>query len=226
MAGKEIAVKKYVVRLTREERERLDRLIRKGKRAAKLLEGAHPARRPTSRKRAKAGVTAGSQRRWTPASTMSRTRRRLVEEGVEAGLARKYNLALRPTAIFDGAAEARLIALSLLLRPRRACRWTLRLLEEKVVELRHRRPRQRQHDRADAKKNDLKPHLQEQWVIPPDGNAAFVAAHGGRAGSLQETARSGAPRGVPGRNIEATDHRDASADRGQAWTGRTARLRV
>ena len=26
-----------------------------------------------------------------------------------------------------------------------------------------------------AKKNLLKPHLQRQWVIPPDANAAFVA---------------------------------------------------
>src|ERR1700693_5548896 len=35
--------------------------------------------------------------------------------------------------------------------------------------------RQRQHDRADAKKNILKPHRKQQWVIPPDANAAFVA---------------------------------------------------
>jgi hypothetical protein len=39
----------------------------------------------------------------------------------------------------------------------------------------HRRACQRQHDRADAKKHTLKPHLQKQWVIPPDANAAFVA---------------------------------------------------
>ena len=39
----------------------------------------------------------------------------------------------------------------------------------------HRRARQRQHDRADAKKNILKPHRKQQWVIPPDVNAAFVA---------------------------------------------------
>src|SRR5580704_7032000 len=39
----------------------------------------------------------------------------------------------------------------------------------------HRCPGQRQHDRADAQKNILKPHLKEQWVIPPDANAAFVA---------------------------------------------------
>ena len=38
------------------------------------------------------------------------------------------------------------------------------------------RSRQRQHDRADAQKNTLKPHLQKQWVIPPEANAAFVAS--------------------------------------------------
>ena len=37
MAGKEIAVKKYVVRLDAEERDRLDELIGKGKRSAQLL---------------------------------------------------------------------------------------------------------------------------------------------------------------------------------------------
>src|SRR5205085_7518788 len=33
-----------------------------------------------------------------------------------------------------------------------------------------------QHRRPGAKKNDLKPHLKEYWVIPPAANAAFVAA--------------------------------------------------
>jgi hypothetical protein len=40
VAGKEIAVKKYVVRLTEEERDRLNELIRKGKRSAQLLRKA------------------------------------------------------------------------------------------------------------------------------------------------------------------------------------------
>src|SRR5208282_5535168 len=38
-----------------------------------------------------------------------------------------------------------------------------------------RRERQRQHDRSDAKKNLLKPHLRQQWVIAPEASAAFVA---------------------------------------------------
>ena len=37
MAGREVAVKKYVVRLSAEERDRLNELIRKGKRSAQLL---------------------------------------------------------------------------------------------------------------------------------------------------------------------------------------------
>src|SRR6516164_9124180 len=41
---------------------------------------------------------------------------------------------------------------------------------------RHRRARQRQHDRARSEKNTLQPHRKEQWVIPPEANGAFVAA--------------------------------------------------
>jgi len=57
VAGKEIAVKKYVVRLTAEKRAQLDELISKGKRSAQLLTKAR-----TCRMRAKAGMTAGLPR--------------------------------------------------------------------------------------------------------------------------------------------------------------------
>ena len=52
----------------------------------------------------------------------------------------------------------------------------MRLLEEKVVEL---HIVERASDNTigrTLKKNILKPHLKQQWVIPPDANAAFVAA--------------------------------------------------
>lgn len=39
----------------------------------------------------------------------------------------------------------------------------------------HRPARQRQHHRQDSKKNVLKPHLKQQFVIPPEASAAFVA---------------------------------------------------
>ena len=85
MAGKEVAVKKYVVRLVAEERDRLKELIRKGKRSAQLLTKA--------RILLKADVSEAGDG-WsdsriaealdTSVATVERTRRQLVEEGFEA----------------------------------------------------------------------------------------------------------------------------------------------
>jgi transposase len=136
VAGKEIAVKKYVVKLTEEERDRLNELIRKGKRSAQLLRKA--------RILLKADVSDAGEG-WsdsaiaaaldTSIATIERTRRQLVEEGFEAVLTRKYNPKSARPRIFDGAAEAKLIALTLSPAPDGFARWSLRLLEEKVVEL-------------------------------------------------------------------------------------------
>jgi transposase len=136
VAGKEIAVKKYVVRLTVEERDRLNELIRKGKRSAQLLTRA--------RILLKADVSDAGEG-WsdsaiaaaldTGVATVERIRRQLFEEGFEAVLTRKYNPKSARPRIFDGAAEAKLIALTLSPAPDGFARWSLRLLEEKVVEL-------------------------------------------------------------------------------------------
>ena len=136
MASKEVAVKKYVVRLSEEERARLEEFIRKGKRAGHLLTKA--------RILLKADVSEAGEG-WsdsriaealdTSIPTIERTRRRLVEEGFEAVLTRKYNPKSAPRRIFDGAAEAKLIALACGPAPAGRAKWTLRLLEEKVVEL-------------------------------------------------------------------------------------------
>ena len=134
MVRKEIAVKKYVVRLSAAEHAQLDELIRKGKRSAQLLTKA--------RILLKADVSVGEG--WsdsriaaaldTSIATIERTRRQLVEEGFEAVLRRKYNPNSARPRIFDGVAEAKLIALTLSPAPE-GFRWSLRLLEEKVVEL-------------------------------------------------------------------------------------------
>ena len=136
MAGKEIAVKKYVVRLSAEERGQLNELMRKGKRSAQLLTKA--------RILLKADVSDAGEG-WsdsriaaaldTSTANVERTRRQLVEEGFEAVLTRKYNANSARPRIFDGAAEAKLIALSCSRPPEGHAKWSLRLLEEKVVEL-------------------------------------------------------------------------------------------
>ena len=136
MAGKEIAVKKYVVRLSVEERGKLTDFIGSGKRSAQLLTKA--------RILLKADVSDAGEG-WsdskiaealdTSVANVERTRRQLVEEGFEAVLIRKYNPKCARPRIFDGAAEAKLIALACGPAPDGYARWTLCLLEEKVVEL-------------------------------------------------------------------------------------------
>jgi len=177
MAGKEIAVKKYVVRLSEDERRQLNALIRKGKSSAQRLTRA--------RILLKADVSEAGEG-WsdsrimealeTSATTVYRARQQLVEEGFEAVLSRKQRARPPVAPIFDGEKEAQLIALACSQPPKGRARWTLRLLEDKVVELNI-------VDRASDstiwrvfKKNMLKPHLKKQWVIPPQANGAFVAA--------------------------------------------------
>src|SRR5712675_2410298 len=63
------------------------------------------------------------------------TRRLLVEEGFEAVLTRKYNANSARPRIFDGVAEAKLITLACGPAPEGHAKWSLRLLEDKVVEL-------------------------------------------------------------------------------------------
>jgi hypothetical protein len=136
MAAKEISVKKYVVRLSVEEREQLETLIRKGKSPARRLLKA--------RILLKADVSDAGPG-WSDsriikaldssASMIYRVRKQLAEEGFEAVLSRKQRATPAVARIFDGEKEAKLIALACSKPPKGRARWTLRLLENKVVEL-------------------------------------------------------------------------------------------
>ena len=136
MARKEISVKKYIVRLSTEERQQLETVIRKGKGPARRLLKA--------RVLLKADVSDAGPG-WsdsriiaaldTSPSMLYRVRKQLVEEGFEAVLSRKQRATPAVARIFDGEKEARLIALACSKPPKGRARWTLRLLENKVVEL-------------------------------------------------------------------------------------------
>src|SRR5213594_4002600 len=113
MAAKEISVKKYVVRLSGEERERLETLIRKGK---------SPARRVLKARILLKADVSEAGKGWsdnriiealeTSPSMVYRVRKQLVEEGFEAVLSRKPRAMPAVARIFDGEKEAKLIALA------------------------------------------------------------------------------------------------------------------
>ena len=136
MTGKEIAVKKYVVRLGAQERAQLNDLIRSGKRPAQLLTKARILLKADVSEAGEGWSDSAIARALdTSIANIERPRRQLVEEGFEAVLTRKYNPNSARPRIFDGAAEAKLIALTCGPAPAGYARWTLSLLEQKVAEL-------------------------------------------------------------------------------------------
>ncbi len=128
--------KTYVVELSSDERERLEALISKGKATAKAILKARILLK------ADQGPLGPS---WTDdrivealdtnLSMVTRVRRQLVEEGLEAVLSRKKRARPPIQPIFDGEAQARLIALACSEPPAGHARWSIRLLADKVVQL-------------------------------------------------------------------------------------------
>jgi len=132
--GKRGRVLKFVVRLSGDERAVLEKMIRTGRDAAYRLLKARILLKADVSQNGGWSDAEIAEALDTSLSTVLRTRRQLVEEGFEAALSRKTRP--RPDArIFDGEAEAKLIALACSEPPQGHARWSLRLLEKRVVEL-------------------------------------------------------------------------------------------
>jgi poly-gamma-glutamate capsule biosynthesis protein CapA/YwtB (metallophosphatase superfamily) len=136
VTAKQTAVKKYVVKLSTEEREQLNTLIHGGKHPARKLLKARILLKADASEAGEAWSDSEiSAALDTSVDTVARTRQALVEEGLEAALTRKHSPRSARPRIFDGAAEAKLIALACSPPPKGRARWTLKLLETAVVEL-------------------------------------------------------------------------------------------
>jgi transposase len=127
---------RYRVTLTKEERKELESMTRRGKtharrfihaRALLLCDaGAEGPAWNVSDVATALGVTSRA---------IEHLKKRFVEDGLEAALERKPREKPPREVIFDGAFEARLIALACSDAPEGRRRWTVRLLADKAVEL-------------------------------------------------------------------------------------------
>ncbi len=122
-------MKKYVVDLNKDEKERLQRLTTKGK------SGARKIRRARILLLADEGYIDKEIARALGAAvtTVERVRKRFVEEGLEAALSEKP----RPGAArkLDGHQEAYLVALACSDPPEGKKRWSMQMLADKLVRL-------------------------------------------------------------------------------------------
>lgn len=129
-------MKRWIVRLESEERKQLQKLVKSGKAAAYKIRHANvllavdesehgPALRDESVAQT-LGITVRS---------VELLRRRFVEEGLDACLARKKQDRPSIEPMFDGENEAKLIAVACGPAPESRSRWTLQLLSDRVVAL-------------------------------------------------------------------------------------------
>lgn len=127
---------RYRVTLTKEERKDLETISTKGKRAARtvlyarallLLDAGDYGPKWIVAKVAEALGT-------TPRS-LEHLKKRFVEEGLSAAIERKKRVTPPREIQFGGEFEAHLLALACSETPKGRTRWTVRLLAEKMVEL-------------------------------------------------------------------------------------------
>lgn len=126
--------KKYIVRLTAEERDELATVIKK------LKGTGEKVRRAQILLKADAEGPNWADRRIAEAfgcriQTVEGIRQRLVEHGFREALDRRRRKAPPVEKLLDGEQEARIIATRLGCPPPGYANWTLRLLARKVVEL-------------------------------------------------------------------------------------------
>ena len=129
-------MKKYVVRLTSEERRMLQRWVSVGKVAARKILHARILLLADQGSDGPAKTDAQiAEALSAHARTVAGVRQRLVEQGLEAALNRKKQAQPSRPRTLDGKAEARLIALRCGAPPQGRMRWTLHLLADQMVEL-------------------------------------------------------------------------------------------
>lgn len=126
--------KKYIVRLTDEERGVLEGVVKK------LKGTSQKVRRAQILLKADADGPAWTDKRIAEAfscrtKTVENIRQRLVERGFTETLEGKKRTAQSTEKLLDGEQEARVIATRLGSPPKGYANWTLRLLARKVVEL-------------------------------------------------------------------------------------------
>ena len=127
---------RYRVTLTADERKRLTKMTKDGKTPAKRFLNARALLLCDS---SKGGpnwkVSSVAQALGVTCRTIEHLKRRFVEDGLEVAIGRKQREKPPIETRYDGAFDARLEQLACSEAPQGYDRWTVRLLSEKVVEL-------------------------------------------------------------------------------------------
>jgi len=129
-------MKKYIVRLSVEEREVLKRLVSSGKGSARMFTRAHVLLKADVGEEGPGWPDKKISEAFdVTVQSIERIRKQLVEEGFDSVLRRREYKQKVSRKKIDGDVEAHLIALACSEAPEGYTQWSLRLLAGKMVEL-------------------------------------------------------------------------------------------
>ena len=159
---------RYVVALTDEERVQLTELVASNK------TGSQKRKRAQILLACDRGVADETIGRTLPCgeSTIYRTKKRLVEEGLEAALNERPRCGGERK--LTGRDEVKLVALACSKPPVGRARWTLELLAGELVRITEHKSISRETIRRRLKEKELKPWQRKMWCIPTV-DSEFVA---------------------------------------------------
>ena len=127
---------RYRVTLTKEERKDLEAISTKGKRAARTVLYARALLLLDAGELGSKWIVAQvAEALGTTTRSIEHLKKRFIEEGLPAAIERKKRLTPPREIQFGGEFEAHLLALACSEVPEGRNRWTIRLLAEKMVEL-------------------------------------------------------------------------------------------
>ncbi|PIE52976.1 hypothetical protein CSA37_03435 [Candidatus Fermentibacteria bacterium] len=127
---------RYRVTLTQEEREELEAISSKGKRAARTVLYARALLLLDAGEFGPKWIVANvAEAIGVTSRSLEHLKKRFVEEGLSAAIERKKRVKPPREIQFGGEFEAQLLALACSEAPSGRSRWTIRLLAEKMVEL-------------------------------------------------------------------------------------------
>src|ERR1700674_1316768 len=159
---------RYRVELSQDERDELSALLSGGKHAARKLKRAQillAADAGASDEDIAISIAVGG-------STVYRTKRRFVEDNLEAALSEEPRRGAERK--LSGKEEALLVATACSNPPEGRARWTLELLAGEMVRLTDHNSLSRETVRRRLSENDLKPWRKDMWCIPKV-DAEYVA---------------------------------------------------
>ena len=165
---------KIIITLSLKDQKFLEQLLSKGTAPARTIRRAQILLNSNRKGKKQYTTEELADLLSTKKQTVSRVLKEFEVSGIEC-IYRKKRKTPPVESKITGEVEAHVIAMACHNPPEGYCRWTLRLLSERMVQMNYIDKISHTTVGKILKENSLKPHLVEEWCVPKEQSADFAA---------------------------------------------------